>query len=355
MRETKKAMRFLAIFIAADLLFVAAVVWCFDPFYQYHEPFLGLEAVLNDRDNQMVGTVRNFQYDSLLVGSSVAENFDTDNLKEQYGDVLKVIRASGSMADLLYYVEMAEQEHMLQDIFWCLDIFALDASTEVTLYREDIPRYLHTDMVWDDIPYLFNKEILLEKIPAMIVSSLKGNNTGGQAYNWAAGKVFGADTAMRAYERPVGLPDEVAQTKVSGTYAQLVRENVKLLREQIVEHPEIRYHFIFPPYSMLWWDCAWVNGQEEERFFVLEEVIPMLLSCDNVEIFFFQGEEDIICNLDYYMDMIHYSPMINQWMLESLDDGKNRLDEENYAETLQKQRELTRQIHQEKIYRYYPQ
>ena len=109
MSGKKKAFINLIIIIAVEFALVAAVVWFFDPFYQYHEPFLGMKAVLNDRDNQMPGTIRNFQYDTLLVGSSVAENFDTDYLDSRYGcKALKVIRASGSVADLLYYVEMAE-------------------------------------------------------------------------------------------------------------------------------------------------------------------------------------------------------------------------------------------------------
>ncbi len=102
------ALKRLIIFIVAELVAVAGAVWFFDPFYQYHEPFFGWEAVLNDRDNQMPGTIRNFQYDSVLAGSSVAENFDSAFLDEAYDcRTLKVIRASGSMADLLYYLEIA--------------------------------------------------------------------------------------------------------------------------------------------------------------------------------------------------------------------------------------------------------
>lgn len=354
MSGKKKTFINLIIIIAVEFFLVAGVVWFFDPFYQYHEPFFGMEAVLNDRDNQMPGTIRNFQYDTLLVGSSVAENFDTDYLDNRYGcKALKVIRASGSAADLLYYVEMAESERELRDIFWCMDIFALNASAEVTLYGDDIPRYLHTKTVLDDLPYVFNKEVLFEKIPAAVVSSIKGINTGGQAYNWAADKDFSAAGAMHFYDRPTGLEGDVVQADITEEYAGTVRKNVELLSEQISAHPEIRYHFMVPPYSMLWWDCAWVNGQEEERFYVLEQVIPVLLSFDNVEVFYFQGHEEIICNLDNYMDMIHYSPEINQWMLESMLAGADRLDEENWESAIRSMRELAARIHNEKIYRYY--
>lgn len=352
MKNKKTALKRLMIFIAAELAIVTTVVWLADPFYQYHEPFFGLQAVLNDRENQMLGTIRNFRYDSLLVGSSVAENFDTDWLNAAYGcNALKTIRASGSMADLLYYVEMAEEEQDIGNIFWCLDIFAMNAPTEIQVYN-DIPRYLCTQTPLDDLPYLYNKEVLLEKIPAMIVSSILGRNTGGQAYNWAEGKNFSAEGAMRWYDRPRDTGVDIAQ-KSPETNVGVVQENVKMLAEQIEKHPEIQYRFLIPPYSMLWWDCAWVNGEEEERFYILEQTLSMLCSLDNVEVYYFQNDRDIVCDLDYYMDMIHYSPEVNQFMLEQMRAGNYRLTEENREEILADMRDLVRCIYEEEIYRYY--
>ncbi len=350
-KDKKSALKRLIILIAAELAVIAVLVWLADPFYQYHAPFLGLQAVLNDRENQMLGTIRNFQYDSLLVGSSVAENFDTDWLNAAYDcNALKAIRASGSMADLLYYVEEAE-EHNIRNIFWCLDIFAMNGSPEVQLHN-NIPRYLLTETPLDDIPYLYNKEILLEKIPAMIVSSIMGINTGGKAYNWAEGKNFSAEGAMRWYDRPQAPEGNVAQ-KSPESCTGTVQENIKMLSAQIEEHPEIQYRFLIPPYSMLWWDCAWINGEEEERFYILEETLPMLLAFDNVEVYYFQNNRDIICNLDNYMDMIHYSPEVNQFMLEQMQAGSCRLTEENWEEILADMRGLVCAIHEEEIYRYY--
>lgn len=353
MKNKKTALKRLLIFIAAELAVVAAVVWLFDPFYQYHEPFFGLKAVLNDRENQMAGTIHNLHYDSLLVGSSVAENFDTDWLNAAYGcDALKAIRASGSLADLLYFVEMAEGEQDIKNIFWCLDIFAMNAPTEVQLQNEGIPQYLYTKTPLDDLPYLYNKEILLEKIPVMIVSSVKGINTGGRAYNWAEEKKFGEEEAVRWYDRPEEAGKEITE-KDPELYVETVRENVKMLAGQIEGHPEIQYRFLVPPYSMLWWDCAWVNGEEEEKFYVLEETISMLLSLDNVEVYYFQNDRNIVCDLNNYMDMIHYSPAVNQFMLEQMLAGNYRMTEENVEETLADMRELVQTVREKEIYRYY--
>ena len=318
MKKWRTPLGKLSLFVLGLLLLVGAIVWFFDPFYQYHAPFFGMEAVLNDRDNQMPGTIRNFSYDSVLVGSSVAENFDSSFLDHQYEcETLKIIRASGSVADLLYYLEMAWEEQEIQNVFWCLDLFALEASTEITLYEEDTPRYLHTKTVLDDIPYLWNKQVLLEKIPFMLAAAYLGKNTGGAAYDWSEDKEFSAEKAMQAYEKP----DKKQETQDFTGDILTIEQNITALVDQIKAHPKTQYRILFPPYSMMWWDCARANGELEKHFYVLEQVIPVLLSLPNVEIYYFQDEAEIICDLDNYMDMVHYTPQVNQYMLEQMAAG----------------------------------
>ena len=59
----------------AVLLAIAGTVFFFDPFYHYHKPWCGLKAVLNDKEYQCVGTLRNFDYDALIF-----ENIDFNSL-----------------------------------------------------------------------------------------------------------------------------------------------------------------------------------------------------------------------------------------------------------------------------------
>ena len=350
MEQKRKALNRLCVFIVIELAIVALTVWVFDPFYQYHEPFWGMKAVLNDRDNQMAGSVRNFSYDSVLMGSSVAENFDSSFLDENYDcKTLKLIKSSGSVADLLYYLDMAQREHELKNVFWCLDIPSINSSPVPTLYNDDIPRYLHTKTVLDDAPYLFNKEILFIKIPYMLAAARQNINTDGNAYNWARDKEFSAVRAMQAYDRPAKrLPEQ----DFSGDKED-IEQSVALIEEQIEKHPEIQYRFMIPPFSMLWWDCAYTNGTLEKNFYILEQTIPRLLVYDNVEVYFFQNEENIICDLDNYMDMLHYSPEINQYMLEQLCEGNRRVTKENWSETVSDLRRLVQKITEVEIYDSY--
>ena len=134
----------------------------------------------------------------------------------------------------------------------------------------------------------------------------------------------------------------------------MVSENIVLLTEQIEAHPDTKYLFLVPPYSMLWWDCAYVNGELEQRYYILEYTIPALLQYENVEVYFFQDEAEIVCNLDNYMDMIHYSPQTNQYMLDQVTAGEKRVTLASWEESFQSLQELTDYIVKEDIFRYYP-
>lgn len=349
--DKKKALKGLVVCLVVMMLLPALVTYLFDPFYQYHQPFFNLKASLYDRDNQVAGTIRSFDYDSVLLGSSVAENFDSAFLDEQLGcKTLKVIRASSSVADLLYYMEMAHKNQEIKNVFWCLDIFALTSPTEITLKDKSIPRYLHTDTILDDVTYLFNKDIIFKEIPRSVSYSLQNVNTGGNAYNWAADKNFSPEQAMRAYSKQ---GDVLPMTEVSEERKALIAANLAMVLEEVTSHPQTQYTFLFPPYSMLWWDCGHKNGISEEYFYVLEEVFPALLECNNTAIYYFQDEKDIVCNLDYYMDMIHYSPQINQYMLDCIMSGENMITDDNADDFIKNMRDTYEFIIHEGIYKYY--
>lgn len=339
----------LILVIAIELFAVVAVVWFFDPFYQYHAPFVG-EAVLNDRDNQVPGTIRTFDYDSVLVGSSVAENCDSTYLDRVYGcSTLKVIKASGSTADLLYYLDMVREHRELKNVFYCLDISALSGETETVLYGDEYPRYLHTDTVLDDWTYLVNKEILLEKIPMSLAYGAMGRNTGGQAYDWSADKDFSRTGAMRAYEKPAeNLPEMSFEDE-----KEKIAANIQMLVSEIESHPNTEYALFMPPYSLLWWDCAKANGYQERYFYILEQLLPRVTELSNAKVYDYQAEADIVLNLDNYMDMIHYGPWVNQWMLESMGEGKDLLTQDNWPDYIQRMRDLAKRISDTEIYEYY--
>ena len=333
------------------LLLIIAIIILFDPFYQYHKPLPGLKSVLTDKEYQCIGTLRNFDYDSLIVGSSVCENYNNTWFDNGFGcRTIKAIRSYGATADLCYLLDVAYENRDLEYVFYNIDPSSLSAGTETTYESTGCPMYLYDTNVLNDYPYLLNKDIILEKIPYMLAFSLKSDYDEGNSYNWAQWKFFSAELATGMYNRLSFVRPMQEKTY----YTDELAGNIALLTNMVKNHPETTFKFFFPPYSMLWWDNVYRSGERDAYLYNEEQAIAALLEYDNAEIYYYQDEEEIITDLDLYMDMIHFSKEINQVICDKLIAGENRLTKENYRERIQNMYELSERIVQEDILEYYP-
>ena len=348
-RNSKNFINRLAIAVLVLLAFVGGTVFVFDPFYHYHKPWLGMKAVLNDKEYQCVGTLRNFDYDALIVGSSVMENNDNSWFSSAYGvNAIKAIRSYGATADLCYLLDVAYEKHDLKYVFYNIDPSSLYGEAETTYESTGCPMYLYDSNPFNDIQYLYNKDVLFEKIPYEVANSFIGDYDENLSYNWAKWKSFGQEMALGLYFRS----PEVKEMLPEDAYLDKLEANINLITAQVEAHPETEFIFFYPPYSMLWWDMSYRGGESDAIIRCEKEMTKRLLSYDNVRVFCFQDEEEVTTNLDNYMDTIHFSPEINKLMLDKIVAGENELTLQNYEQKLNELSDFTDRVVNEYIIPY---
>ena len=347
--SSKKFIKRLIITVLILIFTVGAVVYVFDPFYHYHKPWLGLKEVLNDKEYQCIGTLRHFDYDTLLVGSSVMENNNNAWYDEAYGvKSIKAIRSYGATADLCYLMDEAYESHDIKYVFYNIDPSSLSADAETTYESTGCPMYLYDHNPFNDVQYLFNKDVLFEKIPYMIANSYLGDYDEGLSYNWAKWKTFDIQMALGLYYRPI----DVVEMQDETIYSDKLSANIALLTKEVADHPETQFMFFYPAYSMLWWDGVYRTGERDAYIYCEKEMTKALLQYDNVRIFCFQNEPDVITNLYNYMDSIHFSPEINKLMLDQMIKGEYEMTLDNYEEVLDGVKEFSDKIVNELIVPY---
>lgn len=306
-----KWIRRFAVWTTALLAAIAAVVVIFDPFYHFHGPLPGMKAVVTKSEYQCIGTIRNFSYDSVLAGSSTAENYNNHWFDEAFScRTVKAIKSSGTCADLKFYMDEAFATHDLKNVFYSLDLFALDGDPETNFVNDSMPLYLYDKNPFNDVKYLFNKDVLFEDIPYLLAMNFSGYDD-GMSYNFWQYKTFSEEEARKHYEQS----EEIAPMQEPSEWQARVEENIGLLTDMVKKHPETEFYFFLPPYSELWWDSVYRSGQTEEYLYARQAAMEALIAYDNVQIYDFQTDEDIILNLDYYMDPIHFSADVNQFIV----------------------------------------
>lgn len=325
--------------ISAALLLASALLVIFiDPLFHYHKPWFGLKAVLTDKEYQCIGTLKNFDYDSLIVGSSVAENYYNAWFNEGFDcTAVKAVRSYGATADLNYFIDTAFENHDLKYIFYNLDTASLVADPVPSFELTGCPMYLYNENPFDDVEYLWNKGVIMEKIPYMAANSLIGDYDENDSYNWAQWKEFNKEMALGLYIRT----EEISPMKEKDYYQDVLDANIALIEKQVADHPNTEFKIFFPPYSMLWWDNLYRNGDLDAYLYNMEQAVSVLLDYENVEIYYFQDETEIVTNLDLYMDTLHFAPEINHYIANKIIAGEGQMTKENYAERFHEMKKLT--------------
>lgn len=321
----------ISIFLIAT--FIAGIVFIFDPFFHYHKPIKPLKAVLTQAEYQVIGSLRTFEYDSVIAGSSMAENYNNKWFDEAFNcTTIKAVKPGANTSDLIYLLEAAYEKRDIKNVFYTLDISAVTTTVLEHYVNEGMPLYLYNKNPFDDVKYLFNKHVLFEDIPYMIANSFMGNYDEGESFNWAKYKEFGTIHYTPSKEKQ---PDKTIQE-----YKSYIDFNLNKLENIITSHPETNYIFMIPPYSCLWWYESYMCGNLEQDFYALEQIFERLLVFQNVEIYFFQNMEEIVSDLSLYMDTIHYSEDINKKLVDFVSSHEYKVTFENKEILLKDMKEL---------------
>ena len=172
MNQYKKWLLIFCAALAAGLLAVTAIVLIVDPFFQYHAPLPGYPYKVDNQLSQNPGMARRLDYDSVLLGSSMTASFDTD----WFGEVLNLntvkLSYNGALpkdeANIMDIIFDAKQ-NTVKTVFMVLDQNTLSAGTEETKFP--IPEYLYDKNPFNNIRYIFNKDVLLNYILKPLVDS----------------------------------------------------------------------------------------------------------------------------------------------------------------------------------------
>ncbi|MEG1524371.1 MAG: hypothetical protein RRZ24_00145 [Clostridia bacterium] len=341
MRNNQKWFITVMITLLIVLLFIGTLVAIVDPFFHYHKPLSSLAYPINNSFYQNPGIVRNFGYDSIVLGSSMAHNFKTSWF-EKIMD-LNAVKVSYSGATTKYYnvlLNVAFRHNKnIKKVFCGLDTYALEWE-DFSHTRHPLPEYLYNENILDDVKYLFNKDVLFGQIKDVFVKTYNEGKTTtfDEASYDDLGYPFGEKTILDKFGPPPAKLSIYYDPKKNVPLAKANVENNIL--PLIQSNPEVDFYLFFPPYSILIWYARLQCNELDVTINELDAAIEALLPYKNVKLFYFQNIEEIVGNLYLYNDYSHYNAQINHYMTQCFQNGKHQLTKDNYKAELQKMKML---------------
>ncbi len=327
----KRYIRFFLISFFLLILTVALTVGVIDPFFHYHAPIGGVNYIIDDQIHQNPGIAQNFKYDSVILGSSMTANFDTDLFARTMG--LNTVKLSYNAAypkDIDNIMQLVnDSPNQIKQVFLGIDVNTYRAAPGITAYS--IPEYLYDDSMLNDVSYLLNKDVLLDYI---ILPQVKQESTPlNEIYCFWRNLPCGKEYVAIYYDRPEEFNDMLP----ADTYRDNIDENMRTYILPYIESmPDTQFTVFFPPYSILYWYTQYAEGNLEAELEGERQIMEQLFAFPNVRVYYFQNDYDFITDLNNYSDYTHYTHEMNDqmtlWFAE--DDCPYEVSAENYEEVL---------------------
>lgn len=336
MKKHKKWL-FVTLLLCVCIMTICIVVtYIVDPFFQYRV-----------RDNEYMinceyaapGLIKNYDYDTLMIGSSMTQNFDMDKFADEMNcKPLHIAIAGMTEEDMTEYLQLAVRTCKAKTYYLCIDMpyFAYDGESRI------VP-YLMKDDILSKLRYAFSFENIMRYTPVDI--ALKAYAMTGrelpESYKYRMGVdrfgytghqyEYGKEYVLEGYE--LGN-EEVAEIETEDLYSRMIGK-VDAFLERVSKCGDSCV-FFFPPYSALYWWEARRDGYYNTYLDVKQYMIRKM-NAFGAKVYDFQVAREVIGELDNYRDVSHYSPVVNDWMTECFATGEYRLtdeDIESYREQL---------------------
>ena len=305
---------------------IIGAVALIDPFEVYHQATAFIPPITNGTQNYAnAGIAKSYDYDSVIIGSSMTENFRPSQLESLLGGrFVKLCINGGSPFNHKQMMDLAFSTHDVARVFYGLDVEAL--TYFYTTPKCEMPDYLYDDDLFNDTAYWFNHSVLLRYIPQCLKTLGQSDpDLRDTMYMWGDLYEYGREAALRDVTI-TGETVDHGETQEEPQLSQQSKLNVyHNLLPFIEAHPETEFIVFLPPYSLVQWTSFYQQGTMGYHLSQKEAVIRILLGYENVQVYDFQAELAWVTELDNYIDAWHYGPWINDAIVKRVAAGENRI------------------------------
>lgn len=313
------------------LILVAMVV--IDPYFHYHGAIAGVSYRLYSERYMNYGIAKNFEYDALITGSSMNQNFKTTLMDDLYGTKsIKIAFSGAGFQEIAATIDAAlSSGNEVKYVLWGLDYNGLNREYDWQGYDE-YPEYLYDTNPLNDVSYVWNKTILFEGLFTDLLMTLQGeeSTTFDEYSSWEAGR--GWESISQTYQRS----DEILpmETVTEGTKERVRKNITENIVNLVNKYPDTQFLLFYTPYSALYWESIYRDGTLEKQLELEAIATELLLECDNVKLYSFARETQITGEVNLYRDKEHYVAEINDCIMTWIARDYGRLTKENYQELI---------------------
>lgn len=314
------------------LVAVASFVYAIDPFNVYRADKDMTKIIYQMPYYQNIGIAKYTEYDTLITGTSMTQNFRGTWVNEKFGcNAIRLSFDGGVVSDFEALLKTATENNKdLKTVYFGLDNYVITADSKLNDIDERIPEYQIDGNPFTNVKYLLNKDVIFSYIPTYFSYKNYPEYNFYDMHAWdTTDSNFSKERVLNGYE---------IEEKQDMLPSDSFKENCDVLLNSIdtiiKDNPKVQFVLFAPPYSILYWHTLIQTGTFDATFYALDYVYSVLLKNENVKMFYFQNDFERITDLDGYKDKSHYCTDYNRYMLDCFADGKMEITSDNYKSVL---------------------
>lgn len=338
-RNYKAYLKVLSSMAVAGALAVVALNWLIDPL-QFYRKAAYPPLLLGQKRFQAPGLAKNYDYDTVLIGTSMSENFQPKQVAEKLGGkALNLSMQGASAREQALILQVALRSGRVKRVLWELNYEYLRGDAQwVANYDGSFPFYFYDESVFNDLGnYLLSLDTTKQSLKVLLGSAgLQPYRSLApeEVFSWYRRKQFGAASVRKSWQHSTN-----ARPRVRKQIPEYALQNLNANFDQNVlpllqKHPGVKYDLFFPPFL-----AAYYANVKEISPLILtnmlanrRHIFEQTRGLPNVELFDFQTAEEIIFGLEDYCDTIHFNLRVNDTLLEAIRDGRHRMSEKGACE-----------------------
>lgn len=279
-------------------------------------------------------------YDSVIIGTSLTENYSPKQIEEKmhFGKVLK-LSAKGSRSIVQYMIlSKALATGKVKNVIWGFHTTEWNKKESVIKQKFTFPKYLYNT---NQITEMLGKIRYLMSFQTMFAAyDLYSGKKYGEHWEWKHSSLdgiysWGAHRESKGYFEKWNSKENIKKLKTQYTKVVESKRNYKFqylkdfpLFDQYVittieANPDVNFYLVFSPMSKLLLTTS-SNSYISQRKYIVEK----FGNHKNVKIFSFDTC-DFVNDLNSYMDMSHFRPRYNNFIVEKMADNEYLLTPNN--------------------------
>ena len=353
----KKYLSKIALYLLLIFAIDISLAFLNDPYMLFHKPWVHEKYYFKDMRSQAAGIINTHEFDSIILGTSMAQNFSAKEASTEFeANFVNLSIPGGYLSEREILLKYALNKKNIKNVIITLDVFG-----EYGKYRSDILvdsySYLYDKFSYNDIKlylgfkkavYMFCGNLVFKNDCPFTVKSINettewysntiNSRRFGGLQNWI--KYSNEPQVKEALKAIIFLINSnqipIDQERILNSIENDERVFNNYVLSYIDENLETNFYLFFPPYHRIK-HSLWQKYDPSQYIIYkkrIELVVSLLENRSNVQIFGFDNFS-FVDDISNYKDTRHYHPIYNSKILKWMKSGHGELKTDNLDDYFQ--------------------